>query len=136
VSTRSETAAAGALLGRNIDPAEAARYDALAHAWWDLEGPFWPLHRLNALRSGYLHQQLSSAFGRDPRHPRPLRELRLLDVGCGGGILSESMARLGAEVHGIDVVERNIAIARAHARDVVRCREGGPAGHADSANRS
>ena len=99
----------------NIDPREVAHYAGLAETWWDESGPFWPLHRLNRLRTAYLGDQLSQAFGRDASSPTSLRGLDVLDVGCGGGILSEAMARLGANVHGIDVVERNIAIAQAHA---------------------
>ena len=101
----------------NVDPEEAARYAALASTWWDPRGPFWPLHRLNALRTEYLRQELSRMFAREPGKNTPLAGLEVLDVGCGGGILSESMARLGARVHGIDVVERNIAIAAGHAAD-------------------
>jgi 2-polyprenyl-6-hydroxyphenyl methylase/3-demethylubiquinone-9 3-methyltransferase len=71
---------------------------------------------LNELRTDYLREALARALGRDPGIPRPLQGVEVLDVGCGGGILSESMARLGARVHGIDVVERNVAIACAHAR--------------------
>lgn len=99
----------------SIDPAEVAYYERLAETWWDRQGPFWPLHRLNALRVEYLREQLCRHFGRDAQTPKPLDGLRVLDVGCGGGILSEAMARLGARVVGIDVVERNITIARLHA---------------------
>jgi len=99
----------------SIDPAEVAYFEGLAHRWWDPNGPFWPLHRLNALRSGYLREHLSQAFGRDAQAARPLEGLRLLDIGCGGGILSESMARLGAHVTGIDVVAKNTRIAGLHA---------------------
>lgn len=101
----------------NVDPAEVAAFERLAATWWDPAGPFWPLHGLNALRARYLRERLATAFERDPSDPRPLAGLRLLDVGCGGGILSESMAALGADVHGIDVVARNVAIAATHARD-------------------
>lgn len=100
----------------SVDPQEAARYAALAETWWDRTGPFWPLHRLNELRVGYIRDMLCSLLQRDAAAPRPLAGVRLLDIGCGGGILSEAMAALGGEVHGIDVVERNIAIARHHAR--------------------
>ncbi len=99
----------------NVDPREVSHYTGLAETWWDESGPFWPLHRLNRLRTAYLRNQLSQAFGRDASSPAPLHGLDVLDVGCGGGILSEAIARLGANVHGIDVVERNIAIAQAHA---------------------
>lgn len=100
----------------NIDPREAARYHSLANTWWDRSGPFWPLHRLNTLRTEYLKGVLARIFERDASATKPLEGLRILDVGCGGGILSESMARLGAHVHGIDVVLQNIEVARLHAR--------------------
>ena len=98
-----------------VDDREVAYYTRFAATWWDPDGPFWPLHLLNRLRVEYLRDQLCRRWSRDPGAPTPLAGLRLLDVGCGGGILSESMARLGASVTGIDVVERNIAIARDHA---------------------
>ena len=100
----------------NIDPQEAVRYQSIADTWWDRSGPFWPLHRLNTLRTEYLKALLASMFERDAGSTKPLDGLRILDVGCGGGILSESMARLGAHVHGIDVVLQNIEVARRHAR--------------------
>lgn len=100
----------------SVDPQEVARYTALAQTWWDDSGPFWPLHRLNRLRVSYIRDRLCERLGRDPEKPQPLGGLRVLDIGCGGGILSESMARLGAEVHGIDVTPRNIAIASLHAQ--------------------
>ena len=99
----------------SIDPDEVAYYEKLAHRWWDTNGPFWPLHRLNAFRVGYLRDRLSQAFGTDPTRKRPLAGLRLLDIGCGGGILSESLARLGAQVTGVDVVGKNIRVAELHA---------------------
>ena len=101
----------------NVDPREAERFQALADKWWDAKGPFWPLHRLNAFRTEYLKHVLAGLFNRDPAAVQPLKGLELLDVGCGGGILSESMARLGARVHGIDVVLKNVEIARLHARE-------------------
>jgi len=100
---------------QSVDLKEVERFDALAFTWWDMEGPFWPLHRLNALRTDYLRELLSRRFGRSPLQPHPLTGLQVLDVGCGGGILSESMARLGATVKGIDVVQRSIRIAQEHA---------------------
>ena len=99
-----------------VDAREVDFYTRMAEAWWDESGPFWPLHKLNALRTAYIREKLCSHFERDPNDIQPLRGIRVLDVGCGGGILSESMARLGANVTGIDVVEKNIAIATLHAR--------------------
>ena len=99
---------------RSVDPREMAHYERLAAAWWDPEGPFWPLHGLNRFRVQYLKARLIEHFRR-PDGTRPLQGLSMLDIGCGGGILSESMARLGAHVTGIDPVARNIAIAEDHA---------------------
>ena len=98
-----------------IDAREVEYYSNLADTWWDTEGPFRPLHALNAFRVDYLVAQLSEKFALDQSAEKPLAGLRILDVGCGGGILSESMARLGADVTGIDVVEKNIGIAKLHA---------------------
>ena len=99
-----------------IDPQEVAYYDRLAEQWWDKQGKFWPLHRLNELRVDYLKTMICLHFGRFPDNPLPLKGLSVLDIGCGGGILSESMAALGADVKGIDVVEKNINVARQHSR--------------------
>ncbi len=100
----------------SIDPREVEYYSALANTWWDRNGPFWPLHRLNELRVGWIRDRLCTHFGRNANSSAPLAGLRILDVGCGGGLLSESMARLGAQVEGIDVVEKNIQVARLHAQ--------------------
>ena len=99
-----------------VDAREVDFYARMAETWWDRSGPFWPIHNLNTLRTGYIRDRLCEHFERDAAAAQPLRGLRVLDVGCGGGILSESMAKLGAEVTGIDVVEKNIAIATLHAR--------------------
>ena len=101
---------------RTVDDYEVGHYSALADTWWDDDGPFWPLHTLNALRVDYIRERLCERLDRDASADRPLDGLEVLDVGCGGGILSESMARLGARVTGIDVVEKNIGVARAHAQ--------------------
>ncbi|AHF04967.1 3-demethylubiquinone-9 3-methyltransferase [Marichromatium purpuratum 984] len=103
------------LTAPSVDPEEVAYYERLAHRWWDAEGPFWPLHRLNAFRVGYLRERLAAVFGRDARDTRPFAGLRVLDIGCGGGILSESMVALGAEVTGIDITEKTLRVARMHA---------------------
>jgi 2-polyprenyl-6-hydroxyphenyl methylase/3-demethylubiquinone-9 3-methyltransferase len=101
----------------SVDPDEVAYFERLAHRWWDAEGPFWPLHRLNAFRVGYIRDQVPRALGMDPRAELPLAGLRVLDIGCGGGILSESVARLGARVLATDVTEKNLRVARMHARE-------------------
>ena len=100
---------------RTVDPREVRYYERQSTFWWDAEGPFWPLHGLNELRVNWIREQLCRHFGRNAATAEPLAGLRILDIGCGGGILSESMARLGAHVTGIDVVEKNIRIARLHA---------------------
>jgi 2-polyprenyl-6-hydroxyphenyl methylase/3-demethylubiquinone-9 3-methyltransferase len=98
-----------------INPDEVAFYEGLADFWWDRSGPFWPLHLLNELRVAWILEQVCGHFGLDPGTAKPLEGLRALDIGCGGGLLSESIARLGAKVTGIDVVEKNIRIAALHA---------------------
>lgn len=98
-----------------VDPAEVARFAAIADEWWDPEGKFRPLHRFNPVRLEWLRDRIAGRFGRDTATVRPLAGLRLLDIGCGGGLLAEPMARLGAEVTGIDAAERNVEVARIHA---------------------
>lgn len=98
----------------SIDPKEVAYYQRTAALWWDESGPFWPLHRLNTLRVQFITECLADYFRLPRENERPLAGLSMLDIGCGGGILSESMARRGASVHGVDVVRRNIEIARLH----------------------
>ena len=99
----------------SIDPAEIAKFEAMAAEWWDPNGKFKPLHMLNPCRLGYITDQIAAEFDRDLSQPRPFAGLRLLDIGCGGGLLSEPMARLGAEVVGADPAARNIPVARLHA---------------------
>ena len=98
-----------------VDPAEIAKFQAMAESWWDPQGKFKPLHMLNPCRLDYICAQITAEFGRDPAGERPFQGLRLLDIGCGGGLLSEPMARLGADVTGADAAERNIPVARLHA---------------------
>ncbi|MBV8682589.1 MAG: bifunctional 2-polyprenyl-6-hydroxyphenol methylase/3-demethylubiquinol 3-O-methyltransferase UbiG [Caulobacteraceae bacterium] len=99
----------------SVDPAEVERFSAIAEAWWDPSGEFAPLHRLNPTRLAFIRETALRRLGRDGRERTPFAGLRLLDVGCGGGLLCEPMARLGFQVTGVDASERNIAIARAHA---------------------
>jgi 2-polyprenyl-6-hydroxyphenyl methylase/3-demethylubiquinone-9 3-methyltransferase len=98
-----------------IDPAEVARFSALAAEWWDGNGPLRPLHRLNPLRLGWIKERIAAHFQRDAKDPVALTRLRVLDVGCGGGLVSEPLCRLGATVIGIDPSAENIAVARLHA---------------------
>ena len=99
----------------SIDPAEVAKFEAMAADWWDPNGKFRPLHMMNPVRLDYITRQVAAEFGRDLTRPRPFAGLRILDIGCGGGLLSEPMARLGARVVGADAAERNIPVARVHA---------------------
>ena len=101
-----------------VDEAETAKFAAMAEEWWDPEGKFAPLHKFNPVRLGFLRDRICDRFGRDPLANRPLEGLTLADVGCGGGLLSEPMARLGATVTGIDAGEKNIRIAATHAEEV------------------
>lgn len=98
-----------------IRPDEIDKFHAMAAEWWDPNGKFKPLHKFNPVRLGYIREKAGAHFGRDPKALRPFEGLRLLDIGCGGGLLCEPMARLGAEVVGADAGEKNIAIARLHA---------------------
>jgi 2-polyprenyl-6-hydroxyphenyl methylase/3-demethylubiquinone-9 3-methyltransferase len=101
----------------SIDPEDVARFSAIAAEWWDPDGKFAPLHRFNPVRLGFIREQGLARFGRDPKARRPFEGLKLLDIGCGGGLLSEPMARLGFAITGVDASERNIGTARAHAAE-------------------
>lgn len=98
-----------------IDPTEVAKFEAMAAEWWDPNGKFKPLHLMNPCRLDYITRQIAAEFGRDLTQPLPFAGLRLLDIGCGGGLLSEPMARLGADVVGADAAPRNIPVAQVHA---------------------
>ena len=99
-----------------IDPEEVAKFEAMAAEWWDTDGKFKPLHMLNPTRLDYIVEQISAEFGRDLTANRPFEGLKILDIGCGGGLLSEPMARLGATVVGADAAEKNIPVAQIHAQ--------------------
>lgn len=99
----------------NVDPREIERFAALASKWWDSEGEFRPLHQIGAARLGFIRDAVTRHFGLDRGRVKALSGLRLLDVGCGGGLICEPMARLGGAVTGIDPAEENIAAARLHA---------------------
>ena len=98
-----------------VDPAEIERFSRIADEWWDPTGKFAPLHRLNPVRIGYIRDRAAAHWGREALSGQPLEGLSVLDIGCGGGLLSEPMARLGAAVTGVDASARNIAVASLHA---------------------
>jgi 2-polyprenyl-6-hydroxyphenyl methylase/3-demethylubiquinone-9 3-methyltransferase len=98
-----------------IDESEVAKFARLADEWWDPRGSFAPLHRFNPIRLRFIRDAAAEHFDRSPRDRMPFQELSLLDLGCGGGLLSEPMSRLGFDVLGADAAERNVEIASAHA---------------------
>ncbi len=98
-----------------VDPSEVAKFEAMAAEWWDPNGKFKPLHMLNPCRLDYITSQIAGEFDRDLTVPLPFAGLRILDIGCGGGLLCEPMARLGADVVGADAAARNIPVAQVHA---------------------
>src|SRR5438067_908058 len=104
--------------GDTVDPEDIDRFAAHSAGWWDPEGSFRPLHRINPARLDFIRRQLLTSLGRDPRTLRPFDGLRLLDIGCGGGLIAEPMSRLGFAVTGIDASAEVIGVARAHAEAV------------------
>jgi 2-polyprenyl-6-hydroxyphenyl methylase/3-demethylubiquinone-9 3-methyltransferase len=98
----------------SLDPDEVARFSAMARDWWDPSGPLAPLHRLNPTRLAWIRDRIADHFGSDP-NAQPAKGLRVLDIGCGGGLVTEPLARMGADVTGIDPAVENITIARHHA---------------------
>lgn len=98
-----------------VDTGEIAKFSAMADDWWDPDGKFKPLHRFNPVRLGYIRDWAVRHFGRDETERHPLSGLSVLDIGCGGGLLTEPLTRLGATVTGIDAAARNIAVAKVHA---------------------
>jgi 2-polyprenyl-6-hydroxyphenyl methylase/3-demethylubiquinone-9 3-methyltransferase len=110
-----KTMSAAAREGSTIDPAEVSRFDAMAKSWWDPKGPMAVLHKFNPVRLAYVRDLACEHYGRDPKSLRALEGLDIVDIGCGGGVLSEPLTRLGAKVTGLDPAAGNIAVARAHA---------------------
>lgn len=100
---------------RSIDPEEQAKFAALSSQWWDTSGPFAPLHRMNRVRCEFLRDSVCSQRSIPRDSAKPLSGLTAIDVGCGGGLLSESVTRLGAQVQGIDISYENVAAASLHA---------------------
>jgi 2-polyprenyl-6-hydroxyphenyl methylase/3-demethylubiquinone-9 3-methyltransferase len=101
----------------SVDAAEVERFSRHAADWWDARGPMAALHKFNPVRLAYIRDQAAARFDRDPKKLDCLKGLRMLDIGCGGGILSEPLARLGADMVGADPSSDNIAAARAHAKE-------------------
>ncbi|SER14505.1 3-demethylubiquinone-9 3-methyltransferase [Faunimonas pinastri] len=101
--------------GGTVDAGELEKFARMSAEWWDPEGKFKPLHRLHPLRLAYIRDHVAAHFGRQPNQPRPFAGLRIVDIGCGGGLLTEPMVRLGAETVGVDPGEANIEMARLHA---------------------
>jgi len=102
---------------RSLDPAEVEKFSKIAAEWWNPTGKFAVLHVFNPVRLAYIKEQVTARFARDPYDRRPFQGLRFLDIGCGGGLLTEPMARLGAEIIGVDPSEKNIATASVHAEE-------------------
>src|SRR5436190_3812946 len=98
-----------------VDSAEIERFSRLAADWWDPKGPMAPLHKFNPVRLAYIRDQAAMHFRRDDKRLDSLKGLRILDIGCGAGLLSEPLARIGAEVVGADPAEKNIEVAKLHA---------------------
>lgn len=107
--------APAAELRTSVDPEDVERFSRIAAEWWDPRGKFAPLHKFNPIRLGFIREQALARFGRDGCLRQPFEGLKLLDIGCGGGLLSEPMNRLGFAVTGVDASERNIGTAAAHA---------------------
>jgi len=105
-------------LDRTVDAAEMEKFAAMAEEWWDPTGKFKPLHQFNPVRIAFIKERLCARFGRDPNADRPLDGLKVLDIGCGGGLLCEPIARLGASVTGVDATERSVHVAAAHAQQM------------------
>lgn len=101
----------------SLDPAEVEKFSKIAAEWWNPKGKFAVLHVFNPVRLAYIKEQVAARFARDPFDRRPFEGLRFLDIGCGGGLLTEPMARLGAQITGIDPSEKNIATASVHASE-------------------
>ncbi len=103
-----------AVNGLTVDESEVEFFAKIADSWWDPSGPFKPLHQLNPTRLNYIRQEVSRHYGLEDS-PTPFKGLRLLDIGCGGGLISEPMCRLGADVIAVDASEKNIKTASLHA---------------------
>lgn len=99
----------------SVYDSEVQKFNSLAEDWWNPKGKFKPLHQMNPIRLDYINSQIMLEFDRDLNEPSPFKGLDILDIGCGGGLLTEPMTRLGATVQGIDAAEKNIVVAKEHA---------------------
>ncbi|MGH1412498.1 MAG: bifunctional 2-polyprenyl-6-hydroxyphenol methylase/3-demethylubiquinol 3-O-methyltransferase UbiG [Pelagimonas sp.] len=106
----------GKVMVTTVDASEVAKFEAMAAEWWDPHGKFKPLHMMNPVRLDYITTQIAGEFDRDLTATQPFKGLRILDIGCGGGLLCEPMARLGADIVGVDAAGGNIPVAMAHAQ--------------------
>ena len=98
-----------------INKKEIEKFSKIAEEWWDPEGKFKPLHKFNPIRISYIKDNIINTF-KLKKNEKPLNKIKILDIGCGGGLLSEPMSRLGADVVGIDASEKNISVAKLHAK--------------------
>jgi 2-polyprenyl-6-hydroxyphenyl methylase/3-demethylubiquinone-9 3-methyltransferase len=115
--THTDTVPAPPPEASTVDTDDVARFSAIAAEWWDETGKFKPLHKFNPIRLAYIREQALARFRRDPKARQPFTGLRLLDIGCGGGLLSEPMTRLGFDVVGADASEKNVRTAATHATE-------------------
>jgi len=99
-----------------VDETEIEHFSRMADEWWDDQGKFRPLHKFNPIRLAYIKEKICAAFDRDGNQPQPLADLRILDIGCGGGLLCEPLTRLGAQMVGVDAAKTNIEVAKLHAQ--------------------
>ena len=102
----------------SLDPSEVAKFSAMAAEWWNPQGKFGVLHVFNPVRLQFIKAQVTASLARDPLEREPFEGLRFLDIGCGGGLLTEPMSRLGASITGVDPSERNIKTASVHAQEM------------------
>ncbi|MDA9653385.1 bifunctional 2-polyprenyl-6-hydroxyphenol methylase/3-demethylubiquinol 3-O-methyltransferase UbiG [Candidatus Pelagibacter sp.] len=99
----------------SINSKEIEKFSKIAEEWWNPNGKFKPLHKFNPIRISYIKENIINSFGISPKKS-PLNKIKILDIGCGGGLLSEPMCRLGADITGIDASEKNISVAKLHAK--------------------
>jgi 2-polyprenyl-6-hydroxyphenyl methylase/3-demethylubiquinone-9 3-methyltransferase len=116
MTTQGSAERAAARAGGTVDASEVARFERIARTWWDPDGAMKTLHKFNPVRLAFIRDRICEALDRDPRSAAPLAGLSLLDVGCGGGLLCEPLAKLGADVMGVDPAPTNIEVARLHAQ--------------------